>query len=208
MFAHFCHKMVLIWSASCDIGLRSNYPINDYPALVEVMSWCHQATRHYLTPWSQVTHIYVSKLTTIGSDNGLSPGRHKAIIWTSAGILLFGPLGTNFSEILIEIHIFLFRKMHLKMSSGKWQPFCLSLNVLSQLWLRSASSYVVIGPQSLTLSFLQFSKYPVSDTSSLVKQVLYQLNILTTDRQYIFTHSTKQDLIHHQVHRSLVKNGG
>ena len=49
----------------------------------------------------------------------LSPGRRRAIIWTNAGILLIGPLGTNFSEIFIEIHIFSFKKMHLKMSSAK-----------------------------------------------------------------------------------------
>ena len=48
-------------------------------------------------------HIYVSKLTNIGSDNGLSPGRRQAIISTKAGILLIGPLGTNFVEILIGI---------------------------------------------------------------------------------------------------------
>ena len=30
----------------------------------------------------------------------------------------------------IQIHKFLFKKMHLKMSSGKWRPFCLGLNVL------------------------------------------------------------------------------
>ena len=46
----------------------------------------------------------VGKLTTIGSDNGLSPVRRQAIISTSAAIVLTGPLGTNFSEILIEIH--------------------------------------------------------------------------------------------------------
>ena len=56
-----------------------------------------------LTHWGRVTHICVSKLTIIGSDNGLSPGRHEAIIWTNAGILLIGPLGTNISEILIDI---------------------------------------------------------------------------------------------------------
>ena len=39
------------------------------------------------THWSRVTHICVSKLTTIGSDNGLSPGRRQAIIWTNAGII-------------------------------------------------------------------------------------------------------------------------
>ena len=55
-----------------------------------------------LTHWGRVTHL-IGKLTITGSDNGLSPGRRQAIIWTNAGILLIGPLGTNFSEILIEI---------------------------------------------------------------------------------------------------------
>ena len=75
--------------------------------------------------------IYVSKLITLGSDNGLSPGRWQA--WTNAGILLIGPLGTNFNEILIEIHTFSFEKMHLKMSSAKWRLFCLGLNELMML---------------------------------------------------------------------------
>ena len=77
-----------------------------------------------------MTHICVGKLPIIGSDNGLSPGRRQAIIWTIAGILLIGPLGTNFSEILIEILIFSFKKMRLKVSSAKMRPFCLGLNVL------------------------------------------------------------------------------
>ena len=77
-----------------------------------------------------MTHICVSKLSIIGSDNGLSPGRRQAIIWTSAGILVIEPLGTNFSEILIENRIFSFKKMYLKISSGKWRPYCLGLNVL------------------------------------------------------------------------------
>ena len=50
-------------------------------------------------------HIYVANLTIIGSDNGLSPGRRQAIIWTNAGILLIRTLGTNFSEILSENHM-------------------------------------------------------------------------------------------------------
>ena len=83
-----------------------------------------------LTHWGRVTHICVSNLTTIGSDNGLSPGRSQAIIRTNAGILLIEPLETNFNDILIEIHIFSFKKIHFKMSSGKWRPFCLGLNVL------------------------------------------------------------------------------
>ena len=48
-------------------------------------------------------HICISKLTIIGSDNGLLSGQHQAIIWTNIRILLIGPLGTNFNEILIEI---------------------------------------------------------------------------------------------------------
>ena len=84
-----------------------------------------------LTHWGRVMHICVGKLTIIGSDNGLSPGRRQAIIWTNAAILLIGPLGTNFSEILIGIQTFSFMKMHLKMSSAKWRPFCLGLNELN-----------------------------------------------------------------------------
>ena len=42
--------------------------------------------------WGRVTHKCVSKLTLIGSDNGLAPGRHQAIIWTNAILLLTGPL--------------------------------------------------------------------------------------------------------------------
>ena len=83
-----------------------------------------------LSHWGRVTHICVSELTIIGSDNGLSPGRRQAIIWTNAGLLLNEPLGTNASEISIGIHTFSFKKMHLNMSSAKWRPFCLGLNVL------------------------------------------------------------------------------
>ena len=68
----------------------------------------------------------VSNLTIIVSDNG----RHQTIIWTNAGILFIGPLGTNFSEILIEILAFSFKKMRLKVSFGKGRPFYLGLNVL------------------------------------------------------------------------------
>ena len=91
---------------------------------------CRTTMMDGLTHWGRVTHICVSKLTIIVPDNGLSPGRRQAIIWTNAGILLIRTLGTNFSEILSEIHIFSFKKMHLKMSSGRRRPFCLGLNVL------------------------------------------------------------------------------
>ena len=100
-----------------------------------------------LTHWGWVIHICVSKLTIIGSDNSLSPGRRQAIIWTNAGILLIWTLGTNFSEISIDIQTFSFKKIHFKMSSGKWGPFCLGLNVLNQVkcqWLPHPTIYGTI----------------------------------------------------------------
>ena len=85
---------------------------------------------HDLTHLGRVPHICVGKLTIIGSENGLSPGRRQAINWTNAGLLLIGPLGTNFNDILIKILTFSFKKMRLKVSSAKRRPFCLGLNVL------------------------------------------------------------------------------
>ena len=99
----------------------------------------HQAHTHGLTHWGWVTHICVSYFTIIGSDNDLSPGRCQAIIWTNDGLLLIGPLGTNFSEILNEIHTFSFKKMRLKMASGKWRLSCLGLNVLIQKGYNSSA---------------------------------------------------------------------
>ena len=81
------------WKACCNIG----YPFDNY--------------REH---WGWVTQISLSKFTVIGSDNDLSPIRRQAIIWTNAGILLNWTIETNFSEILIQIHTFSNKKMHLK----------------------------------------------------------------------------------------------
>ena len=60
---------------------------------------------NYLTHWGRVTDICVGDLIIISSDNGLSPSRRQSLIWTKAGILSIGILGTHFSEILIGIYI-------------------------------------------------------------------------------------------------------
>ena len=113
-----------------------------------------------LTHWGRVTHICVGKLTIIGSDNGLSPEQRQAIIWTNAGILLIGPLGTNFSEILIEIQTFSLKKIRLKMSSAKCCSFCLGLNVLkSKVFTVQKRRYVLLLWHALFLLF-SFEKYP------------------------------------------------
>ena len=83
-----------------------------------------------LTHWGRVTHICVGKLIIIGSDNGLSPDRGQAIIWTNAELLSIGPLPTYFSENLIKMQQFSLKKMHVKMLSAKWRLSCLGLNVL------------------------------------------------------------------------------
>ena len=68
--------------------------------------WWEIHLRVILTHWGRETHICVSKLNITGSDNGLSPGRRQAIIWTNAGLLSIGPLGTNFSEISIGVQAY------------------------------------------------------------------------------------------------------
>ena len=117
---------------------------------VDCMIWWVTTT---LTHWGRVTHICVSKLTIIGSDNGLTPDRRQAIIWTNDGLLFIGPLGTNFSEILIEILTFLFKKMRLKMSSAKWRPFCPGLNVLThwgQVYIDYGKGLLLVRFQAVT----------------------------------------------------------
>ena len=94
--------------------------------------WFFNTTLTYTwTHWGRVTHICVSRLNIIGSDNGLAPDRRQAIIWTNDGILSIWPSGTNISEMLSEIHAFSFKKMHFKMSYGKWRQCWLGLNVLT-----------------------------------------------------------------------------
>ena len=118
-----------LWQSWSMYASRCNASkIDEFPWVngLVIQTWDDQQ----LTHWDRLTHICFSELTTTGPDNGLSPGRRQAIIWTNAGMLFIGPIGTNFNEILIKIHIFSFKKMHLKMSSAKWRPFCLGLNVL------------------------------------------------------------------------------
>ena len=78
---------------------------------VILLTWgCAKSLAHTFlkTHWGRVTHLCVSELS---------------IIRTNAGMLLIGPLQTNFSEIFIEIHIFSFKKVHLKILSGNGGHF-------------------------------------------------------------------------------------
>ena len=95
--------------------------------IVHVLSWC------FVLNWGRVTHKCGSNLTIIGSDNGLSPGRRQAIIWTNDGILLTGSFAKKPRGILIKIHTSSFNKMHWKMLSRKCLLFCFGLDVSSQI---------------------------------------------------------------------------
>ena len=104
------------------------------------VSLYHWGTLNSLRPSD--TYICIGNLTIVGSDHN---GRRQAIIWTNAGILSIGPLGTNFSKTSIEIRTFSFKKMHMKMSSVKWRPFCFGLNVLMcdnrPIWYHNTSRH-------------------------------------------------------------------
>ena len=126
----------------------------------ENIVWLTLLILNSLTHWSRVTHICVSKLTTIGSDNGLSPGRRQAIIWINDGILLIQTLGTNFSEILSEIHSFSFKEMHLKMSSAKWRLFHLGLNELMRRLCTDLPSCITKLASATILTLLGFRYLP------------------------------------------------
>ena len=107
------HEPVSAYQESSSVALTGGAFLQEAPSITKI-------SLKTTAEWS----IYaVLNLPIIGSDNGLTPGRRQAIIWTSARILSIRPLGTNFSEILIEIQTFQFNKMRLKMSSAKSRPF-------------------------------------------------------------------------------------
>ena len=98
---------------------------------------------HVLTHGGRVRHIWISKLTTVGSDNGLSPDRRQAITWTNAEILLIQTSTTNLIEIISDIHTFPFLKMHLKMPSATfYRPQCVKHVWTLKLAGRQASYFI------------------------------------------------------------------
>ena len=84
-------------------GIRFVYALPFCISDIKIMVW-HTIGIKML--YVAFTHSGRIKLTITGSDNGSSPGRRQAIIWTNAGILIIGPLCTNFSEIAIVIQTF------------------------------------------------------------------------------------------------------
>ena len=95
-----------------------------------------------LTHWSRGTHICVSNLAIIGSDNGLSPGWRQAIIWSNAGNIVNWTLGNQlqwnfnqnsnifihengFESVVCEMAAILSRPQCVDtLKPEKWQPYC------------------------------------------------------------------------------------
>ena len=93
--------------------------VEDHIFIQHYICWWPSITKHS-DKQGRVTGKYrITSSRPLGT-NFNSSDRHQA----NAGILLIEPLRTNFSEIRIKIQSPSFMKMHLKMSSGKWRPFC------------------------------------------------------------------------------------
>ena len=101
-------------------------------------------------------------ITTIGSYNGLSPGRHQNFNWTNARTWLIGPLGTNFSEIWLQFKHFHWRKYVSKcrvqnvgrplMLSHNWHRGC------GELGLNSRYTFSLLAPTHLNHKWCNASR--------------------------------------------------
>ena len=101
---------------------------------VESVQLPQTPSNYGLTHWGRAKHICASKLTRIGWDNGLSPGRSQAIIWINVGLLPIETLGTNFSEIFSEMHFIqenTFENAVCEMAAVLSRPQCVSRIVVA-----------------------------------------------------------------------------
>ena len=162
---------------------------NVLPCVFNVSGVFHKSamsSSESLTHWGRVTHICVSKLASIASDHGLSPGRRQAIIRNIAGIILIGPFGTTFSEISIEIQTFWrkLKKIRLKMSSAKCRPFCLGLNVLMHIEMNGGGNFCWNTCNVFTENSVVRHSYPHFHTRLSYHQITWSSllrNQITTD---------------------------
>ena len=96
---------------------------------------------HVVTLLGRVTHTCLSDLNIIGSDNVLSPGRHRDIVWTNAGILLIRPLFSlknAFEKVACKLAFISYRSQCVKKTlygniDGNWTWLILCLQMSSHL---------------------------------------------------------------------------
>ena len=79
-------------------------------------------------------------------------------MWTRARILLIGPLGTNFTEILSKIHTFSLRKIHVKMPYVKLLPFVSPSMCYTQWSQNPHIDWLFLGQENIV--FMQLTHQP------------------------------------------------
>ena len=129
-----CEQYSFIHSICCPVGVISMYDKTSCFTITQSFEGARSVLR---VVQAVLTHLpycckYASEYwVSIGWGNGLSLIRRQAITQTNANLLPNGPLRTSFSEILIEIQIFSFKKMLLKMSSAIFSRNCPEEDVLN-----------------------------------------------------------------------------
>ena len=89
--------------------------------------------RFHSNDWRRVTHMYESvNYVAVVSDNGRStPSHYLEQCWFIVNWIRGKIFGVWFRNAMV------FMNMNLKISSAKWGPFCVELNVLMYTGLRS-----------------------------------------------------------------------
>ena len=118
----------------------------------------------------------------------------------SETILLIQSLGTNFSKILSKIHTFPFKKIHLKMSSAKWQQFCLGLNMLNNKMVHNGMHHIFLMVQRYNIHILNWGFCIVFHSNNIIKFcyftevfLLYLNSLLPNDA--IWQHGSRSTMV-------------
>ena len=105
-FYCWCHVSTPVFFRCFILIFKQATKVDTFELNRDVLIFTKEAMRimflFCLTHWGQVIHYASVNWAIIDSDNGLSPEWWQ-IIWPNAAILLIGPLGINFNEILIKI---------------------------------------------------------------------------------------------------------
>ena len=174
--------------------------------------------------------------SSLVSGNGLLPVWHQAITWTNADSLSTGLQGTNFSEIWIRIPPFSFKKIHLKMLSGKMAAILcrgrwvqtlhemlmatysdskVHMAHMGPTWVLSAPGGPHVGPMDLAIRVTTVSirvttvSYPVSNRVTTVSIIVtLAIRVTTVSISYILqrNHGMAEERVGHQLIHYTIKN--
>ena len=116
----FLNENVWIW-IEISLNFVPKDPINNIPALVQIMAWRRQGNKPLSEPMMVrlLTHICVTRPQWVNAGNGSSSVQHQAITSTNADIILIRALGTIFRESFITKPNFSHKMMHSKRLSAK-----------------------------------------------------------------------------------------